>query len=81
MEEGGEAGHHWQIERKKRIKTDFCKTPWQTEKKQLFVLLKNHKSTAVRKERWSPTSQGRKMGSRISLWSRAGCQTLLKAME
>ena len=46
-----------------------------------FVILIDHRSTPIRKERLSPTSKARREASRNQLWKRAGCQTESKALE
>ena len=46
-----------------------------------FVILINHASAPVRKERLSPTSKPRREASRNELMKRAGCQTESKAFE
>ena len=46
-----------------------------------FVILINHTSAPVRKERWSPTRKPRREASQNELMKRAGCQTESKAFE
>ena len=46
-----------------------------------FVILINHTSAPVRKERLSPTSKPRREASQNELMKRAGCQTESKAFE
>ena len=46
-----------------------------------FVILINHTSAPIRKERLSPTSKTRRGPAEMSLWKRAGCQTESKALE
>ena len=50
-------------------------------KKAAFVILINHASAPVRKEKLSPASKARREPAKMSLWKRAGCQTETKAFE
>ena len=46
-----------------------------------FVILKNHASVPIRKERLCPTSKARREATQNDLWKRVGCQTESKALE
>ena len=45
------------------------------------MILINHASAPVKKEKLSPTSKARRGPAEISVWKRAGCQTESKALE
>ena len=45
------------------------------------MISKNHVSAPIRKERLRPTSKARRRASEMSLSTRVGCQTELKALE
>ena len=50
-------------------------------KRAAFVILINHTSTPIRKERLSSTSKQGGRPVEMSLWKRAGCQTESKAFD
>ena len=45
------------------------------------MILKNHASAPIKKERLSPTSKARREASRNEFVEKAGCQTESKALE
>ena len=49
-------------------------------KRTTFVILIDHRSAPIRKERLSPTSKARRPAE-MSVWKRAGCKTESKASE
>ena len=46
-----------------------------------FVILKNHASAPISKEKLSLTSKARREASRIEFMEKEGCQTQSKALE
>ena len=69
-------------ERKKyRAKNGSLRNTSRDSKGTTFVILKNHASAPIRKERLSPTSKARREASQNNMWKRAGCQTESKALE
>ena len=46
-----------------------------------FVILENHRSAPVRKERLGPTRKARREASRNQFVEKGGCQTESKALE
>ena len=63
-----------------RAKNGFLQNTLTDSKGTTFVILINHASAHIRKERLCPTSKTRRPAE-MSLWKRAGCQTESKAFE
>ena len=61
--------------------TNPCETSRQTRKGATFVILKNHASAPVRKERLSPTNKARRKEFQNKLLKTAGCQAESKTLE
>ena len=53
-------------------KPNPCRIPRQTQKKTIFVILINHTSALIRKERLSPTSKARRETSRNQFVEKSG---------
>ena len=68
---------------KYRAKNGSLRNTSTDSKGAVFVILINHASAPIRKERLNPTSKAKQRGSPayMSLWKRAGCQTESKALE
>ena len=62
---------------KYRTKNGSMRNTSTDSKRAAFVILINHASALIRKERLSPTSEARKKASQMSLWKRAGCQCMV----
>ena len=62
-------------------RTDPCGTPRRTRKERLLVILKNHTSAPVRKERLSPTSKARREASRNKFVEKGGRPDRVKSFR
>ena len=60
---------------------DPCGTPRRTRKERLFVILKNHRSAPIRKERLSPTSKARREASRNEFVEKGGMPDRVKSLR
>ena len=54
---------------------------WNTSKGATFVILINHASAPIRKERLSPTNKQGRRPAEMSLWKCVQCQIQSKALE
>ena len=62
-------------------RTDPCRTPRKDSKGPAFVILKNHTSAPVRKERLSPTSKARREASRNQFMKKGGMSDRVKSFR
>ena len=66
---------------KYKAKNKFLQNILTDSKETTFVILINHASSPIRKERLSPTSKARREASRNKFMKKGKCQTESKALE
>ena len=68
-------------EKSTRPRTDPCRTPRWTRKGMTFVILVNHRSAPIRKERLSPTSKAKREASRNEFVEKGGMPDRVKSFR
>ena len=82
MEEAREAGRSlMKKEKSTGPKTDPCGTPRRTPKKATFMILKNHASAPIKKERLSLTSKARMKATQNNFEEKGGVPDRIKSFR